>query len=71
MFINKSFILEMQLTEKVNKNSSITNCKITQKDELITSKQKQKMVQFHGWFPLSLVNGYNFHKSVLPSHEYL
>jgi len=71
MFMNKYFILEMQLTEKVNKNSSIINCKITQKDELITSEQKQKIVQFHGWFPLSLVNGYIFHKSVLSSHEHL
>jgi hypothetical protein len=69
--MNKYFILEMQLTEKVNKNTSITNWKITKKDELIISKQKQKMVQFHGWFPLSLVNGYNFHKSVLSLHEHL
>jgi len=71
MFMNKYFIPEMQLTEKVNKISSITNWKITQKDKLITSEQKQTMVQFHGWFPLSLVNGYNFHKSVLSSHEHL
>jgi len=27
--MNKYFILEMQLTEKVNKNTSITNWKIT------------------------------------------
>jgi len=31
MFINKYLILEMQLTEKVNKNSSITNWKINRK----------------------------------------
>lgn len=41
MFMNKYFIPEMQLTEKVNKISSITNWKITQKDKLITSEQKQ------------------------------
>lgn len=41
MFMNKYIILEMQLTEKVNKNSSITNWKITQKDELIASKKKK------------------------------
>jgi hypothetical protein len=44
MFMNKYFFLEMKLTEKVGKNSSITNWKITQKNELITSEQKQKMV---------------------------
>lgn len=69
--MKKYFILEMQLIEKVNKNTSITNWKITRKDEMITSENKQKMVQFHGWFPLSLVNGYNFHKSVLSLHEHL
>jgi hypothetical protein len=70
MFISKYFILETQLTEQVNKKSSTPNWKIKQKHDPITSKKEQKMLLFQGWFPLFLINDYNFPKSAVFVHKH-